>query len=95
MNQFLGANTTNFTATNHLFMNNSRIKHWRFEVIYFFQQEISTSALNFEINDPPNNGTCSIYPRNGSTTTLFMINCEGWRDQHEIRDYSIYGKTMI
>ncbi|CAF2697542.1 unnamed protein product [Rotaria sp. Silwood2] len=87
---FFGRNTTNFTATNKLFLENSQIKLWRFEVIYALTSEISTSALNFAINQPPYNGSCSINPLNGTTSTLFTISCPDWFDEDGIKDYSLY-----
>ncbi|CAM4770288.1 unnamed protein product [Rotaria magnacalcarata] len=66
---FFGMSTSNFTATNKLFLENSQVHYWRFEAVYtFVTKEISLSALNFIINRPPENGTCSISPRNGWTT---------------------------
>jgi hypothetical protein len=67
--------------------------YWRFEVVYSFLSEISSSALNFVINHPPYNGSCSIYPLNGTTSTLFNISCPNWFDEDQIEDYSIYGIT--
>ncbi len=86
----LGSNTSNFTSTNSLFISNSFIEYWRFEVIYSFPTEISSSALNFRINQPPQNGSCSINPLNGTTSTLFTISCSNWQDQDGIQDYSVY-----
>ncbi len=88
---FLGVNTSNFTATNKLFLANLQINFWRFEVIYSFISQISISALNFVINQPPYNGSCSIYPQNGTTSTLFTISCPDWFDEDGIKDYSFYG----
>ncbi|CAF4148171.1 unnamed protein product, partial [Adineta steineri] len=90
---FFGKNTSNFTATNQLFLNNTQINLWRFEVVYTFSNETSTSALNFIINQPPYNGSCSINPMNGTTTTLFTILCPGWYDEDGIKDYSLYAWT--
>ena len=87
---FEGANTRNFTASNRLFLANSQISLWRFEVVYSFPSETSSSALNFVINQPPSNGSCSISPSNGTTTTLFRVSCPGWFDQDEIKDYSLF-----
>ncbi|CAF4263685.1 unnamed protein product [Adineta steineri] len=87
---FFGTNTSNFTATDELFLNNLQISLWRFEVVYTFQSETSTSALNFIINQPPSNGSCSINPLNGTITTLFTIECPYWFDVDGIRDYSLY-----
>ena len=89
---FFGTNTSNFTALTQLFIENSEIVYWRFEVIYSFLTESSTSALNFIINQPPQNGSCSINPMNGTTTTLFTISCLNWIDTDGIKDYSFYGK---
>ncbi|CAM4924059.1 unnamed protein product [Rotaria socialis] len=91
---FFGMNTSNFTAINKLFLDNSQVYYWRFEVVYtFVTKEISLSALNFIINQPPENGTCSISPLNGTTSSLFTINCLGWIDDDDIKDYSFYGWT--
>ncbi|CAF1567400.1 unnamed protein product, partial [Adineta steineri] len=90
---FFGKNTSNFTAANQLFLNNPQINLWRFEVVYTFLSVTSTSALNFIINQPPYNGSCSINPMNGTTTTLFTITCPNWYDEDGIKDYSLYAWT--
>ncbi|CAF0948798.1 unnamed protein product [Adineta steineri] len=90
---FFGTNTSNFTATDQLFLNNFQISLWRFEVVYTFQSAISTSALNFIINQPPANGSCSINPLSGTITTLFTIECPNWYDVDGIQDYSLYTWT--
>ncbi|CAF4318796.1 unnamed protein product, partial [Adineta steineri] len=51
------------------------------------------SALNFIINQPPYNGSCSINPMNGTTTTLFTITCPNWYDEDGVKDYSLYAWT--
>lgn len=86
----LGSNTTNFTSTNNIFLTNPSIKYWRFEVIYSLSTEISSSALDFLINQPPQNGNCSISPLNGTTSTLFTVSCSNWIDTDGIKDYSVY-----
>ncbi|CAF3707907.1 unnamed protein product [Adineta steineri] len=90
---FFGTNTSNFTATDLLFLNNLQISLWRFEVVYTFLSAISTSALNFIINQPPANGSCSINPLSGTITTLFTIECPDWYDVDGIQDYSLYAWT--
>ncbi|CAF1525374.1 unnamed protein product, partial [Adineta steineri] len=90
---FFGTNTSNFTATDQLFLNNLQISLWRFEVVYTFLSAISTSALNFIINEPPANGSCSINPLGGTITTLFTIECPNWYDVDGIQDYSLYTWT--
>ncbi|UJR21041.1 hypothetical protein I4U23_024141 [Adineta vaga] len=86
---FFGMNTSNFTSTNQLFLSNPHINLWRFEVVYTFSYETSLSSLNFVINKPPYNGSCSIYPLNGTTTTPFDISCLNWFDEDGIKDYTI------
>ncbi|CAF0915635.1 unnamed protein product, partial [Adineta steineri] len=90
---FFGTNTSNFTATDQLFLNNLQISLWRFEVVYTFLSAISTSALNFIINQPPANGSCSINPLSGTIPTLFTIECPNWYDVDGIQDYSLYAWT--
>ena len=88
---FSGLRTSNLTVVNDLFLANSKISYWRFEVMYFFSSENSSSALNFIINQPPHDGSCSIDPLNGTTSTLFTIICSAWVDEDGIKDYSFYG----
>lgn len=87
---FVGRNTSNFTSTNQLFMSYPWISFWRFEVAYTFADTTSSSSLNFIINQPPANGSCSISPSNGTTTTVFTISCPDWLDQDDIKEYSLY-----
>ena len=88
---FLGADTSNLTATNKLFINHPHVTYWRFQVIYSFPSGSSSSALNFIINQPPQNGFCSITPTIGTTSTLFTISCFNWTDKDGIKDYLFYG----
>ena len=92
---FIGAgrNTTNFTATNQLFLENSHVRYWRFEVVYSFVAESSSSALNFVVNQPPSNGSCSISPLQGTTSTLFTVSCPGWLDEDGVKDYALTSHT--
>ncbi|CAM4846598.1 unnamed protein product, partial [Rotaria magnacalcarata] len=90
---FFGANRSHFTATNQLFLTYRSIKFWRFEVVYISMAEKSSSALHFEINQPPKPGICSITPSNGTITTKFTVICKDWTDQDGIKDYSFYAWT--
>ena len=90
---FFGRNTTNFTATNQLFLQNPHVRYWRFEVVFTFTTEISSSALNFVVNQPPSNGSCSISPLQGTTSTIFSVSCPGWLDEDGIKDYALAGYT--
>ena len=85
----LGMNRSHFTADQELFSSNPSITLWRFEVVYSTPSERSVSALNFEINSPPRNGSCSISPLNGSTLTPFTVSCFNWFDEDQIKDYSL------
>ena len=53
--------------------------------------------MSFVINQAPRNGTCSITPLNGTTSTVFTVSCPNWVDSDGIQDYTIYGEdqTMI
>ena len=77
---FFGTTSSNFTVLNQLFIQNPTVQFWKFEVVYSFRNQTSTSALQFVINQPPENGSCSISPSNGTTTTLFQISCPDWFD---------------
>jgi hypothetical protein len=92
---FFGTNTANFTALNNLFHDNPQIIYWRFEVVYSSISETSSSALNFVLNQSPQNGSCSINPLNGTTNTLFTISCANWFDENGIEDYTIYSKSYF
>ena len=90
---FPGLQSSNFTSTQDLFLQYPQVSFWRFEAIYSFVTEQTTSALNFQINQPPRNGSCSISPLNGTTTTPFTVSCPSWFDEDGIQDYSIYDTT--
>ena len=93
-----GSNSSNFTTTNQLFLANPTIAYWRFEVVYSLGSGSSSSALNFVINQPPSNGSCSISPQIGTTSTLFTVTCVNWQDADGVKDYSIYSRpdrTMV
>ena len=90
VNVCLGSNSSNFTATNQLFRGNPSINYWRFEVVYTLPSGRSSSAVLFLINQPPRNGSCSMTPLNGTTSTSFTLTCSRWQDEDGIKDYSIY-----
>ena len=78
-------------TTNQLFLENPHVRYWRFEVVFTFTTEMSSSALNFVVNQPPSNGSCSIFPLQGTTSTLFTVSCPGWFDEDGIKDYALTG----
>lgn len=92
---FFGRHRMNFTSTNQLFLAHPQINHWRFEVVYSLSFGISSSFINFLINQPPSNGSCFIYPQTGTTITVFTINCSNWYDKYGIKDYSLYSMSNI
>jgi hypothetical protein len=73
-------------------MDNRNIIYWRFEALYTFDLEISSSAINFQINQPPEGDSCTISPLQGTTSTIFNIYCSNWHDTDRIQEYSAYGK---
>ncbi|CAF1309622.1 unnamed protein product [Rotaria magnacalcarata] len=91
---FFGFNISNFTAKNNLFVSNALINYWRFEVVYSSSLQNGSSAIDFEINQPPQNGSCSINPQNGTTTTLFNILCSNWQDSDGVQGYSFQSWTV-
>jgi hypothetical protein len=42
------------------------------------------------INQRPENGSCTSNPENGTTSTIFTINCSNWFDSDNVTDYSFY-----
>ena len=68
------------------------MQYWRFEVVYAMQ---GATSMDFLINTPPNNGTCSITPLTGTTSTVFTLDCSQWMDIHGIKDYSFYIDQLI
>ena len=88
-----GRNTTNFTATHQLFLANPHVRYWRFEVVFSFATETSSSALQFVVNQPPSNGSCSISPLQGTTSTIFTVLCPDWFDEDGLKDYALIGYT--
>lgn len=92
---FVGLNTANLTTENSLFIANPLIEYWRFEVVYSFPTQTTSSALNFITSQPPQNGSCSISPPSGTISTLFNISCSNWQDQDGIQDYSLYSRFFL
>ncbi|CAF1353863.1 unnamed protein product [Adineta ricciae] len=85
-----GANTTNVTIADYLFLTHHHVKYWRFEVTYTFRSQIGSSALDFEIQMEFVDATCSIFPTNGTTMTRFHIACYRPSELNFIREYSLY-----
>ena len=92
---FSGMSTSNFTASNDLFLSNSLVQFWRFEVVYSVGKDIGSSGLNFAVNQPPANGSCWISPLTGATSTVFTVSCPGWLDTDGVKDYSLYSTASL
>lgn len=54
---------------------------------------MSKNMIFFKVNQPPENGTCFIDPKEGySVITEFQINCEDWVDpEDKIKQYTVAG----
>ena len=63
-------------------------------MVFLFPTETSSSALNFVANQPPQNGSCSVSPLSGTTSTVFTISCPQWQDPDGIKDYSFYSEIL-
>ena len=61
-------------------------------MVYTFASDKSSSALNFILNQSPQNGSCDVSPLNGTTSTDFTLQCQDWFDEDGIKDYSIYSE---
>ncbi|CAF1116536.1 unnamed protein product [Adineta ricciae] len=85
-----GRETNRLTITNDVFSKNQPFEYWKYEVVYSFDNAISSSSCNFRINQPPTHGWCEITRLNGTITTLFNISCSNWTDEHTIKDYSLF-----
>ena len=71
---------------------------WKIELVVYSpsQNSSGSSSMIFYVNFPPRNGSCKINPRNGTTNTLFEINCYGWIDlDGSVASYSYYGKSFF
>lgn len=84
----------NLTISRDFFSQNMQIHFWSFKVLYRFDGATSSSSINFEMNQSPQNGTCTISPHNGTVNTLFKIICSSWSDEDGINYYSLYGMEI-
>ncbi len=95
---FSGRDTQNLTAISQLFSSNPTIQYWKFEASYTVTTTngvaTGVGAVQFTVNSPPANGTCTTDQTNGTTTTLFQLTCSNWIDSDGIQDYSFYGMSI-
>ena len=59
-------------------------------LIFIRNKHNSTSALHFEINQRPSNGSCDINPKIGSISTLFIVTCFDWQIEREYLSKSLH-----
>ena len=84
-------NSQNLTMTKDFFSSHPNIIYWRLQVTYLFPMEMQNTTFDFQLNQSPENGFCSIDPPIGTMLTLFTINCSNWTDQDQIKDFTFYG----
>ena len=85
-----GRHSRHFTVSEKLF-ERTEVRFWKFEVIYTHDSNNSTSAMHFEINNPPRGGKC-LYLLMSDTMSF---ECLDWQDEHDIYDYRFYGNISI
>lgn len=79
---FYGLQTKNLTITKDLFQHYPQVKYWRFEVFYSSISSTSQSVMDFVINSPPRNGTCSINLQNGIKGYLLYGKLKNFNEQN-------------
>ena len=91
----LGLNTSLFTATKEFFSAHTSISYWQFEAIYTDKDSRGSGSVQLKTNHPPLSRTCSRFPPNGYTNTLFKIICPSETDLDGIKDYFLHGKDLF
>ena len=97
-----GRTLSDLTIKKQLFSDYSTQNIWKIDLIlnvkdpFQNQTQNATSSLNVYVNQPPTSGTCDIDPKNGTTNTLFRINCINWIDIDGSVpvNYVFYGKKF-
>ena len=97
-----GHNETELLIDKSLFETYSNRQLWKVEFITYvltYKNESlrGSSSIFLYVNFPPAKGTCSISPKNGTTSTIFTVNCKKWTDDYDkvVRYYSFYGKFFV
>jgi hypothetical protein len=100
-NLYTGENSTELTAFQTLFKSDNLTFVWKFEfevesVSLYNGVSTGISSLIVFINQVPNNGSCTIFPLNGTAvSTIFTISCANWYDPDgEIVKYTYFGNYM-
>ena len=97
-----GMNKSDITLISQLFADYSMFSYWKVELVYNLTTYLNTtlfgiSSLTFFINQPPSPGTCDITPKNGTTSDLFTIYCDGWSDESygTSINYTFYSRIIF
>ena len=95
---YTGETTKELTLFPSLFASDNLTNIWMFEfqvksVSLYNGISVGKSSLIVFVNQIPMNGTCTIFPLNGTAiSTIFTINCPFWYDPDgEIVKYAYYG----
>jgi hypothetical protein len=85
---------TSLTVKEDLFKDYPFQKIWKIELSVFVpsKNKSGSTSIQFYVNFPPQQGSCDINPKQGSTNTLFRISCINWLDSDGIlSSFSYYG----
>ncbi len=85
------------TLKEEIFRDYPSIIIWKIELeFHISSRNVSgKSAISFFVNFPPRFGNCSVNPENGSTQTLFGIECANWIDTEGSEfNFVFYGKSI-
>lgn len=78
-----------------MFLSYPAVQFWKFQALYIVTTSsgvaTGSGAIRFAINSPPQNGTCTVSPTNGTSMTPFQLTCFDWSDSDGIASYSFYG----
>ena len=81
-----------------LFKENKKQSIWKIELEVLVESSLKStlfgsSAIIVYVNQPPDHGSCTCYPRNGTSNTLYTLSCDGWLDSDgSVAKYSFYGR---
>jgi hypothetical protein len=84
------------TLKEELFRDHSSILIWKIEleVIISSRNVSGKSSILFSVNFPPRLGYCIVNPENGTTKTLFDINCMNWIEEGSVFNFAFYSKFI-
>ena len=89
---------TSLTVKEDLFKENVFQEIWKIELNVFVSStnKSGSASIIFYVNFPPQQGSCDINPKNGTTNTLFSISCINWFDSNGIlTSFYYYGIVIL